>query len=501
MKANRFHSKKFLGYVRSTVAAVMSATVLMLSFSGCSSVGNQIKDQIGSLSSSVESGASSWEQQTSSGVPSSLPSVSSPVSSPRRAVSSGGAPTAAVKSSVPGKTDVLTVKKLSFSLAAGTAQKKTVAAAVAPKAGYTAVQQHNSYQNLTAVEKNLYSAIGGSVHQIAVQKNTSGYYPTAFAAVSGNLSEAQIRLSLIAYMDDNPQVFWLANAYAYEYLNGTTVVQLYSELSPDECNSSIQMLNGIVSSVVKSIPSGLDEFDREEYLFDYIADHCSYDNAAVTDTGRWQSFTAVGPLVKGTAVCEGYSRAMQLLAGDVGITCSLVRGSSDGVGHMWNAIRISGNWYNLDTTWSDNTILIYNYFNIPDSVLKQTHMIGSQAGTLSDSQICSDTEQFNIFLPACTSVSENYFKVRGISIAGLEKSSTGAVQSLASQMKAGKTSIGFLINASSDYDSAVQGFLSGSLSSLLTDAAREAGKTLDRGNIKYVTDKADSGLTLSVSYQ
>lgn len=57
-------------------------------------------------------------------------------------------------------------------------------------------------------------------------------------------------------------------------------------------------------------------------------------------------------------VCEGYARAFKVLCDREGIPCVLVDGEADngsGVpeGHMWNYVKVQGEWYAVDVTWND----------------------------------------------------------------------------------------------------------------------------------------------------
>lgn len=493
--------KKFLFPVKHRAAAVVvCAAVMISSFSGCSP---QMKEQAQSLSSICQNIAS----QIQSSFDAASQSLSEAVSSAVFGSSGGGsassvysASKASAVSQNPGKSDIQSVKKITSDIPASSTPKKTVTAVSAPISHYSKIQQNSEYQNLPdGAERELYQLIGSSVYQIAYQKSSSGYYPIAQISCSGNVSEAQIRVAMTAYMDDNPQVFWLADVYGFGTQNGRTVLQLYSVESPGKCTAAISRFDAAVASAVRSVPSGLSEFDREECLFNYLVGHCSYDNAAVTDNSRWQAFTSYGAIVDGSAVCEGYSRAMQLLAGDVGLNCTLVRGSSDGVGHMWNQIKIDGAWYNLDVTWCDNSITIYNYYNITDSVLSQTHDIGSSVANLSEAQIDSGTVQYNVVLHSCKSTEANYFKYEGISVSALDGSEdTRIVKDLSSDLKEGKRSVAFLIGG--NYNATVEGMVSGKLSDWLSDAEKKTGKSL-AGGTKYVTDQADRGMTIQISYR
>mgnify|MGYP002408918455 CR=1 FL=1 len=478
--------------IRSAVAAALAIAVLL---TGCAPLQKAEKQISAAASSAVSSRASSAlaslldSSRASSKAASSAASKTSSLAARKTVVS--------VTSK---KTDVRPIQRIDTALPSKTIAKKELAVSPVMSQTYAQVEQSGAYQNLSGPEKELYALIKSSVYQIATRPISGGYYPIGQIWTSQRLSEAQIRVTLNAFMDDNPQVFWLANAYTYGYNGNTTIVQLFSVLSVTDTEAALSQLDSTVSSVIQSMPSGLSEFDREEYLFNYVTAHCSYDNAAVTDTSRWQAFTSYGALTGGLAVCEGYAKAMQLLAGYAGLTCTVVHGTSQGVGHMWNAIVIGGKWYNLDVTWCDNTVLIYNYYNIPDSVLKLTHTIGAKASSLTDAQICADDAQYNVFLPACTSMDQNYFRVKGISVSSQKASSDSSIiQSLAADMKTGRTSLPFYIDGT-PYATQVSAIMSAKMYQWLTGAASQAGLTLDTGDLNYVTDQSDSGLTLHVSY-
>lgn len=495
---------------RRPAAVAICAAVIIGSFSGCSP---QAQKQIQALSSACQSAASHIQSSLDAASRSLSEAVSSAISGPsgsrssypsisREAKAAVAGPKKTSVSSNAGRHDVQSVKKITTSIPAPTTPKKMVAMVSTPASHYTRIQQHSEYQNLnSATERELYQMISSSVYQIALQKSSSGYYPIAQVSYSGDVSEAQIRVAMTAYMDDNPQVFWLADVYGFGSQNGRTVLQLYSVVSPDECTAAISRLDSAVSAVVQSVPSGLNEFDREEYLFNYLVGRCSYDDAAVTDSSRWQAFTSYGAIVDGSAVCEGYSRAMQLLASDVGVNCTLTRGSSNGVGHMWNQAEIGGAWYNLDVTWCDNSITIYNYYNITDSVLSQTHDIGASVSNLSDAQIDSGSVQYNVVLHSCASTEENYFRYKGIPVSASAVNSSEdsrIVGELSSNLKEGRKSIAFLIGG--DYNTTVNEMVSGKLNDWLLRAERQSGKSIS-GSTRYVTDQADSGMTIQVVYK
>ena len=385
----------------------------------------------------------------------------------------------------------------------GLTRRSLIRSEAAGSGGYEYVTQRSGYQALTSdAERTLYDFIDGGVYQIA-DESVGGYYPLGQISISQTLSKAQIEKTVMAYSNDNPQVFWLCNAYSFGYRGGETVLQMYSYLSLEDCNAAIQELGDKVQSIIGAMPAGLSQFDREEYLYNTIVKSCSYNTAAAQDTSLWQAFTAYGALTDGKVVCEGYSRSMQLLCSYAGIPCTLIRGISAGVGHMWDAVNIDGSWYHIDLTWCDGSQPVYNYFNITDKVISQTRSIAPAVSKMTDQQILSGSSQFNLFLPACTATKANYYIEKGIAVKDLGTSGDSTiVRKMASELQSGDTVLAFYIDASSNFTTVVNGLVKAApykMNTYLKEATQAAGKTLSSAS--YVVDQANRGLEVCVAYQ
>lgn len=487
---------------RPALASVLAVLFFLLSLSACRGAGelSSAVSEAGVVLSALSGAASSKADSVPPRSAVSSAAVSAPSSSPASSSVPSSRPPAVSKPSKPaGRSDVRAVKKI----AASAAQTKTVniSKGVAPRTEYQKVDQRSAYGALVAQgEKELYGLIGESVYQVSQTKNSMGYYPLQAVEVPPGLNEARICETLAAFQDDNPQVFWVANAYSIGTLKGKTFLQLYSNLSLQQCDEYNQKFTELVAAAMRSVPSGLNEFGREEAIFRYLTDCCSYDNAAAADPNLWQSYTAYGALVNGKAVCEGYSRAMQLLCGYAGLQCILLRGTGDGGNHMWNGIDIDGNWYHLDVTWCDNTALIYNYFNITDQVLAETHQTAPAVSTMSDSQIQNAAGFYNLVVPRCDSTLANYFLVRGIRVGSPDGLDDGAVvKAMAEQMTAGGKTIAFSVGPDGDFDAAVAELIR-EMPVYLRESAKDAGKTLNLKSISYLTDGPDRGVNVVVPY-
>ena len=97
-------------------------------------------------------------------------------------------------------------------------------------------------------------------------------------------------------------------------------------------------------------------------LHDWLIQHTEYDNAAATKKSStakedWACIFRKKSNGKYSAVCAGYSGAYKLLCNAAGIDCYCVEGDAiygNDIGHMWNVVKIAGNYYHVDTTWDDN---------------------------------------------------------------------------------------------------------------------------------------------------
>lgn len=125
------------------------------------------------------------------------------------------------------------------------------------------------------------------------------------------------------------------------------------------------------------VTPGMSEYDQVKAFHDWLVNNTEYDL-----TFRETSYDAAGPLLYGRAVCDGYSKALDLLCYLSGIDCVRINGeatnsSGSTGGHAWNKVKIDGQWYNVDVTWDDpvssRPILRYDYFLVSDNVLARDH--------------------------------------------------------------------------------------------------------------------------------
>lgn len=235
------------------------------------------------------------------------------------------------------------------------------------------------------------------------------------------LSQAQIRLTIKAIADDNPHVFWISTTFGFlvDEKDNYTAVQLYSRMSPDKLRAGISLLKEEVDYFFSTLVEGLSIYDLEVLAHDYVMFKCEYDteltDVQMVPKGKESAFDPYGALVEGKAVCEGYSRAFQMLCNGVGIECVNIVGESEGELHMWNAVELDDKYYYVDVTWDDkdDEAFMYDYMNINEKQLKVDHEFSKLSSEMTDEEICGDGKvnalTSNFFIPKCTSNEYNYY--------------------------------------------------------------------------------------------
>lgn len=258
---------------------------------------------------------------------------------------------------------------------------------------------------------NLYKKIETAMYSISSYDDAKGRHMIPKLRVRDcKLSEAQITIVMQAISIDYPQVFWINNVFSYTFEDDDTLVQLYSLGDYRDIQTKINKLSGRASEIINSIPGGLNEFEREKLINNYIINYCTYDEDAISMADGWESFTSYGAIVEGKAICGGYSYGTQYLLNLLGINAVSVTGKGKDELHMWNQVKIDGLWYNLDTTWNDNGEMTgYDYFNLDDETLFKSHTASEVYNGNNDSPEDMLKNLYNVVYYECTSMDANYY--------------------------------------------------------------------------------------------
>ena len=149
------------------------------------------------------------------------------------------------------------------------------------------------------------------------------------------------------------------------YLRTNTYIQVEEDAHP-----SVASIVGSAVSQAKQRTDG-SEYEMALYLHDWLLEQLEYDNSL-----KWSS--AESALTRGLGTCQAYESAYAKLLSAAGIENAETRDTYDG--HTWNAVKLDGEWYQVDCTWDDTSDNFYGdldqrhlYFCITDELMAIAH--------------------------------------------------------------------------------------------------------------------------------
>lgn len=347
----------------------------------------------------------------------------------------------------------------------------------------TSAQFAHSYDCLDDVEKEIYNKIGRKVNY---------NFPAPFT-INCEATEKQIRTALDGYRNDHPEVFWLLSQYSYYYCGGKTTVYLFfnDNMSYDEFIDAKAEFDKTVDKIVANAPKNASDYELELYANNYIIENCSYNREAAESKELVDNANdAYGALVDGSAVCEGYARAFQLLCTKLGIDCVMVYGINDNVPHAWNCAKISGEWYHVDTTNNDadEYFNVNALLNLNDEQMYAVSELNPFFDEISEEQ--ANDISYNTYVPKCTSTKYNYYRNTFCVISDIEDSDE-AVQEIADAARDGEEYAVFLIEDNLNFEDTLYTLTEGTLSMWVDEANKlnyDNPKINNESSVNYVVE-------------
>lgn len=276
-----------------------------------------------------------------------------------------------------------------------------------------------------------------------------------------------------AVLYDNSEFFWVDVNYTFVELKDSIEFSPNYRFNKATAEYMNAVLDEKLEEIIKSADSFSSDYEKELYFNDYICNVTVYNEETFGKMGD----TAYNSLINGEAICEGYSRAMQLLLDRVGINNYLVIGDAkieNGTeAHMWNVVEIGGKNYHLDVTWNDTGTengTGYLYFNLNDEIISYDHM-----------NILPENNQ-------CVSMEANYFVVNELYVDRF-KSYNDLVIPVANELKNNDNTVEILFSDADQLSNALKAIEKNNYGffDFVGDAVNISGKALKTDEMEYYT--------------
>lgn len=225
----------------------------------------------------------------------------------------------------------------------------------------------SKYTDITDVQ---YDAIYNTLKSMAEEGKQGSHEFRSTGVVCNTFEEAEAVMNAFEYLFPGfTSFFFVWNEYGanritlteydsstYHYLyygNSRREKDIWVIWNPSVDTTEILSQNEQVLTEVKNIVDSSPEGTKEKlrYFYDVMKGRCSYDDEGFA-SGNY-SVSSYEALIKGKAVCEGFSKAYLLLCKQAAIPCGIVQTDYSGEekNHVYNIVYVDDHWLKVDVTY------------------------------------------------------------------------------------------------------------------------------------------------------
>lgn len=266
------------------------------------------------------------------------------------------------------------------------------------------------YNQLDDTGKIIYSKLENNINNLKKENYTIDF-STKFndllhEPAGQNTLNKSFQSALDAFSYDYPELFYIDITKITLIIKSTSIGPLITytvSISPTdnsnylsnhfssetEVDIAISKVENIRNNAISSIAT-LNDYDKILSIHDSLANSLEYDSTL----NKTHTHNIYGALVQKKVVCEGYAKAFKYILDGLNIENILVSGtgtnsSGETESHMWNYVKLNGNWYGVDVTWDDPIIIggisknniRHTYFLKGSSTFIKSH---EPSGSISD---------------------------------------------------------------------------------------------------------------------
>ncbi|MGN0601027.1 MAG: transglutaminase domain-containing protein [Oscillospiraceae bacterium] len=166
--------------------------------------------------------------------------------------------------------------------------------------------------------------------------------------------------------------------YTSDSRSGNVVsAQLSYLYTAEQVDDMIQKSDAAADKIISELGDGKSEYETVKFFYDKLASEIEYNENAENLRDIY------GALVDKSTVCGGYAKAFSYLCSKVGIETITMLGDFNETPHMWNMVKIDGEWYHIDVTSgnamnTDFPYIRYDYFCVTDDIINKYHVVYDQ---------------------------------------------------------------------------------------------------------------------------
>lgn len=220
--------------------------------------------------------------------------------------------------------------------------------------------------------------------------------------------EKRIETLYFAVTEEHPELYYArTNGYYYSagyFYEGEVKKTYLVRIKPNYANTDEEirtMLDTVrteADRILSLISDDMTDLEKVLILHDYLVLNFEYDL-------DYENYDLYSFLETHVGVCEAYSYTMRYFLNRLGIESTFCE--SDAMNHMWNIVKIDGNWYHMDVTWDDPIYdmkgkSLHEYFLASDAQFSDEDLYddGLKHYDFEPAGLCVDTTYDNAFWAA-----------------------------------------------------------------------------------------------------
>jgi len=183
--------------------------------------------------------------------------------------------------------------------------------------------------------------------------------------------------------EEYSNMIWEISNYIHSYsqfrnvdfsYNTTEITLSFTKIYTSENISNLDLIiQGILNEIIES---DFNDNEKIKAIHDYVIDTTKYNSLCYeVDEDCSGAYDALGVFLRETAVCEGYSHAIDIMLRKLDINIHFLTSAV----HKWNVVYHNESWLHLDATWDDpinpdamdENYLRHDYFLIDTATINE----------------------------------------------------------------------------------------------------------------------------------
>ena len=183
--------------------------------------------------------------------------------------------------------------------------------------------------------------------QAAVEKMAQGLYnfETEIDISHCGVTPKNVGEIFIFVIKNDPYLFFVGTNLSYIYRSdGSMSIFPKYNMSAEDAAQSIRYCKNEVKRMARMVDPRMSDAEKALFVHDMICSEFSYDLT-------YTLLDMPGFLSGKMGTCQGYTWTYMAIMRELSIECCYV--ASDTINHIWNMVKIDGEWYHCDLTWDD----------------------------------------------------------------------------------------------------------------------------------------------------